>query len=61
MFLQRCIYNISEDRDVGTMLYVNVDTTHTKRHQIWTTAVTTTSVLRKSNNDAMLQVDLKRL
>jgi hypothetical protein len=29
---------------------VNVETTQMKRHQIWTTAVTTTSVQRKSNN-----------
>lgn len=51
MFLERFIYNISEMLvRCYKICYVNINATHMKRHQIWTTAVTTTSAQRKSNN-----------
>lgn len=51
MFLERFIHNISEMlKQCYKICNVNFNTTHMKRHQIWTTAVTITSVQRKSNN-----------
>jgi len=51
MFQERFIYNISEMLiRCYKICNVNVNTTHMNHHQIWISAVTTTSAQRKSNN-----------